>query len=126
MEKQREKQRGGITGKGFIAGDPRINRTKPGPGRPPLWWKQALGRYETASIATIAHLMRRDKNSSVRLRAAQYVLDRLHGKPKQSVEVVPPVDLSHLSDKELKDLGRLLDRVGVAPFDGAGVAGRNR
>ncbi len=60
------------------------------------------------------------------LAAAQDVLDRLHGKPTQSVEVAPRVDLSHLSDKELKDLGRLLERVGVVPFDGAGVAGRNR
>ncbi len=36
------------------------------------------------------------------------------------------MDLSHLSDKELSDLGRLLDRVGVLAGDGAGVARRNR
>jgi len=46
VEKQPEKQRGGVTGKGFVVGAPRINRTKAGPGRPPLWWKHRFTRYE--------------------------------------------------------------------------------
>jgi len=29
----------GATRKGFVGGDPRINRTKPAPGAAPLWWK---------------------------------------------------------------------------------------
>ncbi len=71
-------------------------------------------------------LMHNARHESVPLRAVQDILDRLRGKPTQPIEVVPPVDLSHLSDKELKDLGHLLDRVGVVPSDGGGVAGRNR
>ncbi len=46
MAKQREKQRGGVTGKGFVVGDPRINPTKAGP---------QVGRRcggSTASLAT--------------------------------------------------------------------------
>ncbi len=78
----------------------------------------ALGRYEESAVETVGTLATRGRKTWLRLRAAQDVLDRLHGKPTQSVEVVPPEDLSHLSDKELRDLGRLLDRVGVVPFDG--------
>ncbi len=57
-------------------------------------------------------------HENVRLRAAQTALDYLHGKPTQSVEVVPPVDPNHLTDQELMDLGRLRDRVGVVSCDG--------
>lgn len=45
IKKQRRKQRGGITGKGFVKGDQRINRTKPGPGRPPLKFKDWLREW---------------------------------------------------------------------------------
>jgi hypothetical protein len=91
VEKQREKIRGGITGKGFIKGDPRINRTKPGPGRPPLWWKHLLGRYEEDAVhligATIAEGRSRLRKKGeegvqrVHLAAAQYVLDRSTASP---------------------------------------------
>ncbi len=58
------------------------------------------------------------------LAAAQDVLDRLHGKPTQPVEVAPQVDLSHLSDKELDDFNRLLAR--VLPGEGAGGTRKSR
>jgi len=47
----------------------------------------------------------------VRLRAAQEVLDRLHGKPTQPLEVAPPVDVSGLTITEQHQLDRLLARV---------------
>ncbi len=110
MEKQREKQRGGVPGKGFVVGDPRINRTMPGPGRPPLWWKDQLARYESQAIETIGRALESSK-PWVRLRAAQEVLDRLHGKPTQPLEVAPPVDVSGLTITEQQQLDRLLARV---------------
>ncbi len=81
MEKQREKQRGGVTGKGFVVGDPRINRTNPGPGRPPLWWKDLLASYEADAVHTLGHALRSAKRWADRIRAAEIILDRLHGKP---------------------------------------------
>jgi hypothetical protein len=54
----------------------------------------------------------------VHLSAAQYVLDSLHGKPKQSVEVAPGVGVSGLSNEELETLNHLLARVIVS--DGSG------
>lgn len=111
MEKQREKLRGGITGKGFVKGDPRINRANPGPGRPPVWWKNLLATYEGEAIEVIAHLMRKARHESIQLRAAQEILDRLHGKPTQPVQQLPPIDVSNLSEEELETLDRLLARV---------------
>jgi hypothetical protein len=110
VEKQREKQPGGVTGKGFVVGDPRINRTKPGPGRPPLWWRDQLARYEAQAIETIGRALQSSK-PWVRLRAAQEVLDQLHGKPTQPLEVAPPVDVSRLTIEEKKQLDNLLARV---------------
>lgn len=93
-----EKQRGGITGKGSVESDPRINRTKRGPGRPPLMWKHQISRYEETAIAVIGaviedgrrRLRKRGKDGirPVHLAATQDVLDRLHGKPAQPVEHV--------------------------------------
>ncbi len=88
------------------------------PGRPPLWWKEALSGYEPEAIDTIVRLMRKARHESVWLRAAQDVLDRLHGKPTQPFEEVPPVDVSGLSTEEMETLDRLLAR--VLP-DGAGT-----
>ncbi len=62
--------------------------------------------------------MHKARHESVRLRAAQDILDRMHGKPKQPVEQVPPVDTSVLSTEEMETLDRLLSRV-LGP-DGAG------
>ncbi len=46
-----------------------------------------------------------------RIRAAEIILDRLHGKPTQPLEVVPPVDVSGLTIEEQKQLESLLARV---------------
>jgi len=59
----------------------------------------------------VGYLMQKARHDSLKLRAAQTVLDYLHGKPRQSVEVLPPVDMSHLTDKKVHALNRLLARV---------------
>ena len=93
--------------KPFVKGDSRI---RPGPGRPPLWWRDRLARYEAQAIETIGRALQSSK-PWVRLRAAQEVLDRLHGKPAQPVDRVPPVDVSGLKIEEQQHLDRLLARV---------------
>ncbi len=93
--------------KPFVKGDSRI---RPGPGRPPLWWRDRFARYEAQAIETIGRALQSSK-PWVRLRAAQEVLDRLHGKPTQPLEVAPPVDVSGLSIEEQKQLESLLARV---------------
>jgi hypothetical protein len=83
-EKQRTKQRrpGGITGKGFTPGDPRINRTRPGPGRPSLAFREALASLEPEALRVLEEALHA-RQWSVRLGAARDVLDRLHGKAGQ-------------------------------------------
>jgi hypothetical protein len=47
----------------------------------------ALCRTKTlGALSTIEQLMHESTNESVRLKAAQYILDRGHGKPKERVE----------------------------------------
>lgn len=106
-----EKQRGGVTGKGFGVGDPRINRTKPGPGRPPLWWKDLLASYEADAVHTLGQALRSAKRWADRIRAAEIIMNRLHGKPTQPVEELPAVDVTGLTDDELSTLNSLLSRV---------------
>jgi hypothetical protein len=53
----------------------------------------------------------RSSKPQVRLRAAQEVLERLHGNPTQPLEVAPPVDVSGLTITEQQQLDRLLARV---------------
>ena len=83
-KKQREKQvrLGGITGNGFVPGDPRINRTRPGPGRPSLAYREALAALEPEALRAVSEALR-SKQWSIRLAAARDVLDRLHGKSGQ-------------------------------------------
>ena len=83
-QKQRQKQRraGGITGKGFVPGDPRINRTISGPGRPSLEYRDALKALEPAALQVVEEALQA-RQWSVRLAAARDVLDRLHGKAGQ-------------------------------------------
>ncbi len=97
--------------------DPRRNITKPGPGQPPLWWRDQLARYEEQAIETIGRALRSSK-PWVRLRAAQEILDRLHGKPTQPIKHEPSVDVSVLSKEDRETLSVLLDRIFA---DGAGV-----
>ena len=81
---------GGVTGKGFGRGDPRINRTIPGPGRPPNWWRDLLRTYEEDAVhligATVRGARKRGRVRAIDINAAREVLDRLHGRPTQPVE----------------------------------------
>lgn len=83
--KTRNQRRKQPVGKPFTKGDPRINRTKAGPGRPPLAYRQALKSMEPQALQTVQSVLRMAP-PAVRLRAAQDVLDRLHGKPKQPID----------------------------------------
>ncbi len=109
---------GGATGKGFVRSDPRINRTKPGPGRPPKWWRDLFLTYEADAVHTLGKALTSSRKWRDRIQAANIILDRLHGKPIQPVEHVPAIDVSQLSTDELRTLDGLLSRVVVA--DGSG------
>ncbi len=121
----------------FVKGDPRI---RPGPGGAPAWWKHQLSRHEDGAVDLIGgiiaegqrRLRKRWKKKGetqpgvrrVHLAAAQDVLDRLHGKATQPVDVMPPVDVSMLSRKDRDTLDRLLARVLEGDGAGAGVGNR--
>ncbi len=116
-EKQPEKQ--GSTNrvrgnKPFTKGDPRINRTRPGPGRSPMWWRELLATYEQGAVETIGKMATSGRRTWLRLRAAQTVIEHLYGKPTQPFKHVPAIDVSKLSTDELRTLDALLSRVVVA------------
>jgi hypothetical protein len=61
------------------------------------------------AIDTLASIMRDPKApASARVSAAQALLDRGYGKPAQAIEVGTEPDLTHLSDKDLEVLERIL------------------
>jgi hypothetical protein len=110
----RTKKGGGVTGKGFVEGDPRINRTIPGPGRPPNWWRDLLRTYEEDAVhligATVREARRRRKVRAVDIHAAREVLDRLHGRPTQPVEQRGDEELlQYLTREELQALVDISD-----------------
>jgi hypothetical protein len=117
MENSRENSRPNpIPGnKPFVKGDSRI---RAGPGRPPLWWKHLLASYEADAVHTLGQALRSAKRWADRIRAAEIIMDRLHGKPTQPVKELPAVDVTGLTDDELSTLNSLLSRV-----LGPGVAG---
>jgi hypothetical protein len=63
----------------FKKGDPRINRTKPGPGRPPQDYLRRLQYLEPKALDTIERVLR--GGGLPALRAAVEVLQRLHPTP---------------------------------------------
>lgn len=81
---------GGVTGKGFVGGDSRINRTIPGPGRPPNWWRDLLKTYEEDAVhligATVRQAGRRKKVRAVDIQAAKEVLDRRTARDKRDIQ----------------------------------------
>ncbi len=102
----------------FRKGDRRINRTRPGPGRPPKWWKELLATYEADAVHTLGRALKSARKWRDKILAASIILDRLHGKPTQSIEHVLAVDVSKLTTEELRTLDTLLSRVVIA--DGSG------
>ena len=73
----------------------------PNPGGRPRQVREVaeLARQCTeAAIVTLAEIMRKGKNESARVRAAEILLDRAWGKATQRVEVAP----EELSDEEFR------------------------
>jgi hypothetical protein len=109
------KKRGGVTGKGFVEGDPRINRVTPGPGRPPNWWRDLLRTYEEDAVhligATVREARKRKRVRAVDIHAAREVLDRLHGRPTQPVEQLGGEELlQYLTREELQAIVDISER----------------
>jgi len=109
------KKPGGATGKGFVRDDPRINRTIPGPGRPPNWWRDLLKTYEEDAVhligATVREARKRRRVRAVDIHAAREVLDRLHGRPTQPVEQRGNEELlQYLTREELQALVDIEER----------------
>lgn len=107
----RTQRKGGITGKGFVEGDPRINRTIPGPGRPPNWWRDLLSHHEEDAIKILAQALRYGSWAS-RRQAAEAILDRLHGKPTQPVEQRSDIEplVQYMTAEELRELVRIVEQ----------------
>jgi hypothetical protein len=104
-----------VTGKGFVRDDPRINRTIPGPGRPPNWWRDLLRTYEEDAVhligATVRGARKGGRVRAVDINAAREVLDRLHGRPTQPVEQRGDEELvQYMTREELQALVDIVER----------------
>lgn len=60
---------------------------------------------------TLGQALRSARRWGDRIRAAEIILDRLHGKPTQPIADVPVADISKLTTEELRTLDALLARV---------------
>lgn len=80
---------------------------------------EIAGEYTEKAIQTLAQIME-DKKAphAARATAANSLLDRAHGKPKQPIE--HELDLSNLTDEQL---GVLAVALGAAPITGERAAG---
>ncbi len=75
-----KKQRGGITEKDFVKGNPRIT----GPRRPPIWWKEILSRYEPVIEVRVnlASLLRFEETVFCSIGAGRGILFERHARTR--------------------------------------------
>lgn len=88
-KKQPTNQRSPKRGKGrpFTKGDPRINRTIPGPGRPLDEFKMMMAELVSSdvSIQSLEEILK-DANHKHHMAARHYATDHGYGKPKETIE----------------------------------------
>ncbi len=65
--------------------------------------KQAAQAYTSEAVEALASIMRASESDAARVAAANAILDRGHGRPKQSVEVDAVVTERRVSDKPLSE-----------------------
>ncbi len=94
--------------------DPRRGHGLPGrSGRKPLSYREALIGLESAALRAVEEALS-SRRPHVRLRAAQDVLDRLHGRARQPIETVDEARerevLASLPDEHLQIFLAVLDK----------------
>lgn len=89
---------------------------------------EIAGQYTDDAIKTLSDIMKDAKAPpNARAMAANSLLDRAHGKPRQAVEHTGAnggpmrFDLSDLSDEELDHLERIRSRIAVSGGDQGGT-----
>lgn len=108
-----------------MEGDPRINRTIPGPGRPPNEfrdWCRSLFENREAREKLANRIWKVDRNGRpdpVLMKLMEYAF----GKPVQVVEQQVQYDFSRLTREELETLVRLAERIIVPLAAGALASG---
>lgn len=123
----------------FKKGDPRINRIKAGPGRPPknfVEFCRDLFHDPAKQEAVARHLFRRRRDGTYELRRDRLgrvdplvfsLLGYAFGKPTARVETSVQYDLSKLTRDELETLARIGERLEVnAPFLARGAVPEGR
>ena len=90
--------------------------------------REAAQTFTRSAVATLATIMRdKEQPAAARVSAANAILDRAHGKPKQAMEHSGPgggpirhVDLSGLTDEQLNTLESIFGPLAGADGDDAG------
>ena len=98
-ERPRDEQERRVRGKPFTKGDERINRTKPGPGRPKnaykKWCRRVLENPRTKrAVRSVLH----DPESGAFATMYKELAARAYGKPEQPVKVDATLKLEDLLD----------------------------
>jgi hypothetical protein len=125
---------GGRGGKRQGAGRPKGSTHKVPPWKGQHSFKaleEAAQKASARAIEIVCHIMENGKSDATRLSACSIIIERAWGKPKQShqhkhsveqkdkpiteVDIVGQVDLRRLSNDELREFERLLDRATVPP-----------
>ncbi len=83
--------------------------------------KAAAAKYTTAALETLAQIMKAGESEGARVAAANSLLDRAHGKPKQSVDVEG--NMTHEVTDARERLARHVSGVVAARSAGEGVSG---
>lgn len=90
--------------------------------------REAAQAFTRSAVATLATIMRdKEQPAAARVSAANAILDRAHGKPKQAMEhtgagggPIRHVDLSNLTDEQLDTLENIFGPLAGAVGDDAG------
>lgn len=80
----------------FVAGDPRINRTKPGPGRPKDKFKRLCQKLTMRSARKYARRILRNPNHPHYMSALRWASEHGFGKPDAHLDVKASVTLEQL------------------------------
>lgn len=80
----------------FVPGDPRINRTKPGPGRPKDKFKRLCQRLTLRATRKHVRRILRDPNHQYFMQAVKWASENGFGKPDTMLEVKGKLTLEQL------------------------------
>jgi hypothetical protein len=94
--KTEAKSRKPVRGRPFVSGDPRANRTKPGPGRPKDRFKRLCQKLTMRSARKYCRKILRNPNHQHYMSALRWASEHGFGKPDTHLDVAGKITLEQL------------------------------